>query len=404
MKVLAINSVPYGSTAKIMIGIGKCCEKSQSDIHYFTATGFSTHSLKEMPSNNIIIGGGFSKLLHILLSKLTGYNGCYSILSTYLFLKKVNKIKPDCIHLHNLHGWYINVPMLFNYIKKKSIPVIWTLHDSWAFTGQCPYFTMVGCDKWKEGCFKCVQYKRCYPSSLIDNTKKMWTIKKKWFNGVKKLTIVTPSTWLLTMVKQSFLKEYPITVIYNGIDLSKFKPTDSSIREKLHIEANQKMILGVALDWTVYKGIDIFVKLSRELDNNYYKIILVGCNDEVAKKLPSNIHVIKRTESQEELAALYSAADVFVNPTREEVLGLTNIEALACGTPVVSFNTGGCSETFDTYTGIAVERDNVNELIKAIENICKREYVDKKCVERATYFDEIEKYQDYIKLYELVEN
>ena len=357
-----------------------------------------------MPSNNIIIGGGFSKLLHILLSKLTGYNGCYSILSTYLFLNKVNKIKPDCIHLHNLHGWYINVPMLFNYIKKKSIPVIWTLHDSWAFTGQCPYFTMVGCAKWKEGCFKCVQYKRCYPSSLIDNTKKMWTIKKKWFNGVKKLTIVTPSTWLLTMVKQSFLKEYPITVIYNGIDLSKFKPTDSSIREKLHIEANQKMILGVALDWTVYKGIDIFVKLSRELDNNYYKIILVGCNDEVAKKLPSNIHVIKRTESQEELAALYSAADVFVNPTREEVLGLTNIEALACGTPVVSFNTGGCSETFDTYTGIAVERDNVNELIKAIENICKRECVDKKCVERATYFDEIEKYQDYIKLYELVEN
>ena len=403
MRILAINSVPYGSTAKIMIGIGKCCENSQSDIKYYTATGFSTHPLKEMPANNILIGSAFSKLLHMLLSKLTGYNGYCSILSTYLFLKKVDKIKPDCIHLHNIHGWYINIPMLFNYIKKNSIPTIWTLHDSWAFTGQCPYFTMVECDKWKEGCYKCIQYNRCYPSSLIDNTKRMWMKKKEWFQGVKNLTIVTPSKWLSTMVKESFLKDYPITVIYNGIDLSKFKPTNSSIKEKLDVKPEQKIVLGVALDWTIYKGVDVFERLSRELDSNYYKIILVGCNDEVAKKIPANIHVIKRTESQEELAAIYSAADVFVNPTREEVLGLTNIEALACGTPVISFNTGGCPETYDSYTGITVERDNVSDLIKAINSICKDESIKQKCIERATQFDEAEKYQDYIKLYNTLE-
>ena len=402
MKILAINSVPYGSTAKIMIGIGKCCKSANSEIQYYTATGFSTHPLKEMPENNILIGGALSKFLHMLLSKITGLNGCFSTISTYRFIKKIGLINPDCIHLHNIHGWFINIPMLFKYIKKNDIPVVWTLHDSWAYTGQCPYFTMVECDKWKYGCYDCIQYNKCYPKAIVDVSKYMWRKKKEWFSRVNNLIIVTPSIWLSTMVKESFLKDYSSIVINNGIDLTKFKPTRSLIREQIGVKITQKMILGVSLDWTVYKGLDVFEKLSNELNEEEYKIVLVGCSDEVKKNLSSNIHVIKRTQNQEELAALYTAADVFVNPTREEVLGMTNIEALACGTPVVSFNTGGCSETYDDETGIAVERDNIDKLINAIKMTCKVNDIEEKCVERASYFNEDDKYQEYVKLYKSI--
>mgnify|MGYP002532974705 FL=1 len=163
--------------------------------------------------------------MNVALARITGYNGCFAWIETHKLLKEIDKFHPDIIHLHNLHDSYINLPMLFSYIKKHDIPVVWTLHDCWSFTGQCPYFTMVKCDEWKTGCHDCPQYKE-YPSSLYDNTKMMWRLKKKWFTGVKNMTIVTPSKWLAGLVKESYLRDYPVQVINNGIDLNVFKPAE----------------------------------------------------------------------------------------------------------------------------------------------------------------------------------
>ena len=173
----------------------------------------------------------------------------------------MEKIKPDLVHCHNLHGWYLNLPLFFRYIKKHHIPVVWTLHDCWALTGQCPHFTISKCEKWKTGCHDCPYPHNEYPQTIVDRSKEMWNLKKKWFTGVENMTIVTPSQWLADLVKQSYLKEYPVQVINNGIDLTVFKPTESTFRAKYHLE-NKYIILGVSLGWNYKKGLDVFVELS----------------------------------------------------------------------------------------------------------------------------------------------
>ena len=249
---------------------------------------------KDKDKNCIYIGNKVSHNIHKKLYRKTGNNGCYSKISTWNFLRKVKKFDPDLIHIHNLHNCYINLPMLFDYIKKNNKKVVWTLHDCWSFTGQCPYFTAVGCEKWKTGCHDCEQINR-YPSCSVDRTDKMWNRKKEWFTGVQNLTIVTPSQWLADLVKQSFLKDYPVKVINNGIDLDVFKPTESDFRTKHNLE-DKKIILGVASVWEVRKGLDVFIELSKRLDDRY-KIVLVGTNDEVDKKLPEGIISIHRTSN-----------------------------------------------------------------------------------------------------------
>lgn len=307
-------------------------------------------------------------------------------------LKEIDKFHPDIIHLHNLHDSYINLPMLFSYIKKHDIPVVWTLHDCWSFTGQCPHFTMVKCDEWKTGCHDCPQYKE-YPSSLYDNTKMMWRLKKKWFTGVKNMTIVTPSKWLAGLVKESYLRDYPVQVINNGIDLNVFKPAEWGGGNDKYI------VLFVSFGWNVYKGIDVIQKLS-ELLNDSYQLVVVGTDDFADAMLPMRVKKIHRIQNQAELARLYSRADVLANPTREEILGMVNIEANACGTPVVTFNTGGSPECIGEQGGIVVEKDNVNEMCKAIISVCETKCFSKKmCVKQAAKFEQEKKYAEYIGLY-----
>jgi glycosyltransferase involved in cell wall biosynthesis len=353
--------------------------------------------MKKKVDNAILIGNRYSRVFHINFAKLTGFNGCFSYFSTRNFLRKLKKIKPDIIHLHNLHNCYINLPLLFKYIKKNNIKVLWTLHDCWAFTGQCAHFTIAKCDKWKTGCHHCKTYKE-YPPSYVDRTKKMWKLKKKWFTGIKDATIITPSQWLGDLVKQSYLGEYPVKVINNGIDLSVFKPTESDFRKKHNLE-NKHILLGVALFWDYKKGLDVFIELSKRLDDRY-QIVLVGTSDEVDKQLPNNIISIHRTQNQEELAEIYSTADVLLNPTREDTFPTVNIESLACGTPIVTFNTGGSPEIINETCGVVTEVNDVDHMEKAIRRICEEKpYSKEACVSRASNFDKDEKFKEYVELY-----
>lgn len=394
--IISINAVPYGSTAKIMVGIANLCEVNR--IENITSTGYSYHPMK-MPESNISIGNVIDKSIHLMLGRITGYHGCYSNIATEKFIKKVRKLNPEIIHLHNIHGDFLNYRLLFNYIKQHNVRVIWTLHDCWSFTGRCPHFVMSQCDKWKTGCGNCPYPKNSYPKVLVDKTAKMWELKKKWFTSVEDMTIVTPSQWLAKLVKESFFNDYPVKVINNGIDLSVFKPTESDFRQKYGL-VNKYILLGVADNWGARKGLDVFVELSKRLDSAKYQIVLVGTNDSVDKQLPDNIISIHRTQNQKELADIYTATDLFVNPTREEVLGLVNIEALACGTPVITFDSGGSPECIDETCGSVVECDDINTMESEIIRIAeKKPFTTYKCLQRAKRFDQNERYEEYIKLY-----
>ena len=315
MRIVQINGGAKGSTGKIMIGIAEVARAQGHEVMCASPITTTNRDAGE-DCGYYRIGTFNSRRLNVALARITGFNGCFAWFETYKLLKKIDEFKPDIIHLHNLHDSYINLPMLFSYIKKHNVPTVWTLHDCWAFTGQCPYFTIAKCDKWKAGCHNCPQYKE-YPASLYDNTKKMWQHKKKWFTGVKNMTIVTPSRWLARLAQESYLKKYSIQVINNGIDLNVFKPTQSNFRERYEIPAEKHIILGVSFAWGYRKGLDCFVEMAEKLGEQY-QIVLVGTDDEIDKKLPHNIISIHRTQNQKELAEVYSAADVFVMPTREE--------------------------------------------------------------------------------------
>lgn len=395
MNIIEINSSNFGSTGNIMLQISDTARANGHKV--ITCCPLSRENQKKIVKHQLMIGNRISRNIHIKLSEWTGFNGCFSIISTWRFLIKVKKIEPDIIHLHNLHNCYINLPLLFKYIKKQKIKTIWTLHDCWSFTGQCPHFTILKCDKWKTGCHDCPQI-NFYPASKVDQTRTMWKLKRKWFTGVEDMTIVTPSEWLAGLVRQSYLKEYPVKVIHNGIDLNVFQPVESDFRQKQHLE-DKFIILGVAFGWGNRKGLDVFIELSERL-NDKFQIMLVGTNDDVDKQLPAKIISVHKTSNQQELAEIYSAADVFVNPTREEVLGLVNIEALACGTPVITFDTGGSPECIDETCGLVVDTDDVDMLIHSINLIATKNPFNKNgCMERAKMFNRNKKYEEYIELY-----
>lgn len=399
MRIAEINSCNFGSTGKIMLEIADVAEKNGHTA--VVCYPKSRTNAKKQKKSDIVIGSRLSRNLHLKLAGITGLNGCFSYFSMLIFLRKINKFKPDILHLHNIHNCYINLSMLFNHIKKHNIKTVWTFHDCWAFTGHCPHFTMVNCYKWKTGCYNCSQYKE-YPQSLFDNSKKMYRLKKKWFMGVENLTIVTPSEWLAGLVKQSFLKDYPVKVINNGIDLEVFKPTPSDFRKKYGIAENKFILLGVAFGWGKRKGLDVFIDLQKRLDNAKYQIVLVGTDNSVDKQMSSSIISIHRTQNQTELAEIYTAADLFVNPTREENYPTVNMEALSCGTPVLTFKTGGSPEIIDETCGSVVPCNDIDALESEIRRICETNpYSTVNCLERAKTFDMHKRFQEYVRLYEV---
>lgn len=400
MKIVGINMVATGSTGKIMLQIAEVARKN--GIQAWSAYPDWSITKDKPVENKIFIGNRYARLLHYYLGKITGFNGCFSYFPTKNFIRKLKKIKPDIIHLHNIHGGIINLPLLFKYIKKNNIKVVWTLQDCWSFTGQCAHFVLANCDKWKTGCHHCVAYKE-YNPTFVDRTKKMWKLKKKWFTGIKDVVIVPSSQWLGDLVKQSYLNEYPIKVLNNGIDLSVFKPTDSDFRQKYNLQ-DKKIILGVAMPWTNRKGLDVFIELAKRLTDDY-QIILVGTNDKVDAMLPKNIISIHRTQNQTELAEIYTASDVFFNPTREDTSPTVNMESLACGLPVITFRTGGSPESLDEKTGIVLEENTVDCAEKTLIEYFAHPYLKAEdCINRAKQFDHNDRFNEYIKLYRELEN
>ena len=396
MRILEINSVLKGSTGRISIQIAENAKRKGHEVCICVPKG--RHNNADECRDAYCFGSRLSEDSHLLLSRITGLNGYFSFFGTMDLLKKINRFKPDIIHLHNLHNSYVNLPMLFSYIKRKHIPVVWTLHDCWAFTGKCPHFTIVNCNKWKTGCFKCERYKQ-YPKAYFDMTRFLWKDKKKMFSNIARMTIVTPSKWLANLVRQSFLQDYPVKVINNGIDLSVFKPTNSDLKHKLFLD-DFRIVLGVASAWGRAKGLDIFYMLAKDLPP-YIRIVLVGLDSSKIADFPANVLAIRRTDNQEQLAEFYSMADVFVNPTLEDNFPTVNLEALACGTPVITFCTGGSPEPIDNKTGCVIPYNDYPALMNEVMHvITDSPFSPSDCVEKAGQYDKNRMFEEYIDLYE----
>lgn len=351
MKVLIINSVwDYGSTGKLCAAQARQLEQQGHIVK--VAVGRSSPGAR-LPENCIRIGSDWDVRLHGLTTRLLDNHGFGSRGATKAFLAWAQDYAPDLVWLHNLHGYYLHIGLLFEWIKSRpQMQVKWTLHDCWAFTGHCPHFTAVGCDKWRDGCGRCPQRRRYPASYLWDNTRKNHLRKQSAFTGVKNLTLLTPSNWLADLVKQSFLGEYRIAVHPNEIDRTVFHPTQSTFRQENQLE-DKRIVLGVANVWDEQKGLEDFLALARMLDDKW-KIVLVGLSERQRKHLPKNILALGRTADQTELAKLYTAADFYINASREETFGMTTAEALACGTNTIVYAGTAGEELVHQYGGTAV--------------------------------------------------
>lgn len=364
MKLLLINSVcGIGSTGKIVTRIADdyISQGHEARIAYGRSDVFP----EQYRAISYRIGSAWNVKLHALCNRLFDNHGFCSNRATKEFLSWANEYNPDVLWLHNLHGYYINIEKLFSWIKSRpQMQVKWTLHDCWAFTGHCSHFDFCGCEKWKTQCCNCPRTKE-YPSSLLmDNSADNYARKRKAFTGVAKMEIIAPSRWLAGLVKESFLKEYTVTVVPNTIHTSIFKPTPSDFRAKYGLE-NKTIILGVANVWSKLKGLHDFVKLRALLDDSFH-IVLVGLTPKQIRELPKGITGITRTNSASELAAIYTAADAFFNPTYQDNYPTVNIESEACGTPVITYNTGGSPETIKSDASIIVSKGDLDEAIHHI--------------------------------------
>lgn len=395
MNVVEINMYNFGSTGTIMLGVSeRLREEGHQVMICYPAT---KRNLKKEVKDSYLMRTRIERNVGMDLSRLFGCEDLFFRLATWRLVRRMDRFGVDLVHLHNLHGWYISIPVLFRYLRKKGIPVVWTLHDCWPFTGHCAHFERIGCRKWMEDCRICPLYKG-YPQSRVDNARRLLRVKRKYITGLPGLTLAAPSEWLASLVKKSYLKDSPVVVVYNGIDTELFHPVDSGFRSRWHLEG-KILILGVAMQWGIKKGIDVFARLAEDLDDRF-GIVLVGTDDEVDRFLPARIITIHRTMNQEELAAIYTTADLFVNPTREEVFGLVNVEALACGTPVLTYDSGGSPETIDRTCGSVVERDDYEALKAEILRITTtRPFSPEACRARALQLSATNMQDSYVRLF-----
>lgn len=352
-------------------------------------------------SKLIRIGNDFDVNFHGLMTRLFDLHGLASIFSTKCFLRKVNNIKPDIVHLHNIHGYFINYKLLFEYLIKNNIPVVWTFHDCWPFTGHCGHFESYHCNKWKSACYDCPAV-HGYPASLFfDRSRQAFQLKKSLFTSPEHLYVVTVSNWLKGLVEESFFSKYPIRVIYDGIDTDSFVFRDNSLRFKYNLE-NKFILLAAAANWTSSKGWNDYIQLSSLLPNDCV-ILLVGVTDKQKEKLPSNIIAVPRQESKEQLAEYYSMADVLLNFSYQETFGMTTAEAMACGTPGISYNLTASPELITSETGVVVEAGKMEQILNAISIIRKngKQYYKESCRKRVLeYFDFKEVNKRYFDIYD----
>ena len=386
MKVVQLNSVcGIGSTGGITMQISQLLTENNIENYIMYTNG----------SYNYPLGIKYSYFSYIksnaLLAKIFGNYGFNSYFSTYRLIRLLNKIKPDIVHLHNIHSHDLNLSIFFKYLKKTGVRVIWTFHDCWAFTGYCMHFDMLECNKWQTHCINCPQAKKY--SLFTDKSKKLFAKKKELFTSIDDMTIVTPSKWLAELTKHSFLNKYPIEVIYNGIDLDVFIPRESNFREKHNLK-NKKIVLGIP------KGkFEYFLELN-ELLSDEYKLVLVGLKQSDIEKMPLSILALPYTKNRIELAEIFTASDVYINTTLEDTFPTVNLEALACGTPVITFNTGGSPEAIDDSTGMVVEKRNIKAMYEAVKEICNGPDRSKVCIERANkLYNKNDRFNEYLDLY-----
>lgn len=392
MKVLMINVVcGIKSTGRICTDLASALEARGHDVKI----AYGRDSVPEHAKKYAIrIGNKKDVVFHGIYARLFDAAGLGSKTATKRFIAWVEKYNPDIIHVHNLHGYYINLPILFEYIKKNDKCVIWTLHDCWSFTGHAGYCNQVGCEKWKKGCYSC-PLKHEYPSSIIDRSKRNYEWKKMLFANIKQLTIVTPSVWLANLTRQSFLNRYEIEKIPNGIEIEHFKTKQSTFRQINNL-VQKIMLLGVAYPWSKRKGLEDFIKLADILDERFI-IVLVGLEKKQIRHLPPNIIGLKAIKNVNELVELYSAADLFINPTYADNYPTVNIEALACGTPVITYNTGGSGEAICTENGKVFATGD----LQGIANFLMKEYREGmfNVLTDCSYFDKSFMTRTYIDLY-----
>lgn len=389
MKIIQINSLcGFGCIGRIMAGISEMLKKNGHECLNVFSRKSVTDSLLSYKINNKI-----DTYINAAHARLTDREGLGTRVPTLKFLKLMDEYKPDLIQFHNLHGYYINIELLFSYVAEKKIPIIWTLHDEWSYTGHCAY--TMECEKWKTECYNC-QCKTHYPKSwFVDNSKKNYNTKKQLFTYVDNLTLVTPSEWLGKRAKESFFKDKDIRVIHNGINTNIFKPIKSLFRKKHNIEG-KFMILGVSNGWDERKGLKYFIELSKRLSERFV-IVIVGMTNIT---LPKNIIHIPHTDNVEELAEIYSSADVFLNLTLCDNFPTVNIEALACGTPVITYNTGGSPESINDLCGVAVNQHDIDKVCYILNNFEAYAFNSSDVRQHALDFDENIMYNKYIELYE----
>jgi putative colanic acid biosynthesis glycosyltransferase len=403
MKLLQINTgFNTSSTGKIVCQISKMFTDNGNKSYIAFSGKYPENSDTE---NTIRVGFKLDFYWHALITRIFDRHGFGSIRATKKLLKKIDYIKPDIIHLHNLHGYYINIEILFNYLASKEIPIVWTMHDCWPFTGHCSHFEFVDCNKWRESCYSCPQ-RSSYPSSLIkDNSKENFLNKKRLFNSVHNMTIVPVSNWLDNKIKYSYLNGFKSRVIQNGIDLEVFKPSKSASFINDYNLHNKFIILGVASVWTERKGFFEFLKL-RELLGEDFAIVLVGVSKKLQKMLPKNIISISRTSDQAELAMIYSCADLYLNLTFEDTYPSTNLESIACGTEVLTYKTGGSPESIYKGCGYVVNQGDIDEVKVVIEEIKNKSKATTLLLTNIanTKFDKNKNFNQYFKLYEEILN
>lgn len=373
MKILMINVVcGIRSTGRICTDLAKTLEEQGHEVKI-------AYGRERVPSEfekyAVRIGNNLDVRLHGVQARLADRAGFGSAYVTRRFVRWIEEYNPDVIHLHNIHGYYINVEILFNYLRTCGKKIIWTLHDCWAFTGHSAYCNAVNCNRWIEGCFDCPQ-RKAYPKSFRDCSEKNWLRKKECFSNIPNMTIVTPSYWLAGLVEKSYLKGATVTTIHNGIDISCFHsdgslcgdkdlPSDKEDRKNKYGMGGKIVLLGVASVWDEYKGYDTFLKLAEQLPEEF-AIVLIGLSAQQTASLPEGILGIERTDSVEQLREIYSMADAFVNPTLEDNYPTTNMEAIACGTPVITYDTGGSKESVNQECGFVVEKGNLEQLKEII--------------------------------------
>lgn len=408
MKIVLVNTISGAtSTGRICVDLYQTASEMGHEPYIAAGRGKQPAGIE-----GIIIGNKIDFVSHVMKNFVQGKTGFGSKQVTKKFLKWLDQVQPDIIHLHNIHGFYLNIELLFDYLKQHDIAVVWTLHDCWPLTGHCAYFDYIKCEKWRidqEGCHDCPIHKSAYPYALFkDNSIWNYAKKRQVFSGVKNLTIVTPSEWLADLVAQSFLKEYRTVVIPNGINLDRFKPLSKeqeAKREQQYKGYKHRTVLGVANRWEERKGLAYFQQLADRLPD-HYTVELIGLNRVQTKQMKDRYPTgklipIDRTRNVELLASIYRAADVFVNPTLEDNFPTTNLEALACGTPVVTFATGGSPESVDDTCGIVVPTGDIDALEKAVMKVCEEKpFTTEQCRNRSLKFDRQKRYQDYISLYE----